>query len=114
MFSITATALYIPNTREQGFPISPHFDTFCRLLLTYFSIADWGKVVAFHSIPQMLLIVFSFKINFYQSMIVCNVVLVSAIQQRESVTCIIYLLILIFFSHIDHYRVLGRILGTIQ
>ena len=26
----------------------------------------------------------------------------------------IYVLILIFFSHIDHYRVLGRTLGTIQ
>ena len=49
-----------------------------------------------------------------------NVVLVSGVQQSESVIHIYivdiypYLLFFSFFSHIGHYRVLSRVLCAIQ
>ena len=45
----------------------------------------------------------------------CNVLLASAIQQRESVTYMYtYIYSFLFFSHIGHYRVLSRVPCAIQ
>ena len=52
-----------------------------------------------------------FKINFYWNMLIYNVMLISAVQQNESV---IRVSTLRFYCHVGHYRVLSRVPCAIQ
>ena len=72
-----------------------------------------SQILTFRIILTDMLILLSLKV-FIAAWLTYSVVLVSAVQQSESIIHINIFTFLRFFSHIGHYKILGRIPGAIQ